>query len=96
MSKPLIAMWVGIGLLVLSWIFPPWRAAQLYDGRPVKVEDIGFHSIFSRLPTYGDNKSFRVDYGRLALIDMCLVAVAAGATLSLRSLLKNLACGRAD
>jgi hypothetical protein len=71
MNNPSIAIQAGLGLLVSSWLFPPW----VYKGG----ESEGFHFIFEKF-----SYAVRVDVGRLVLVDLCIVAVCAGVFMALK------------
>ncbi len=69
MNKTMMAMWVGIALLVVSWLFPPWK--DYNAGAPE------FRS-FIHVPGWNT-----LNVGKLLLIDAILVTVTAGAMISL-------------
>ncbi len=77
MNKPLIAILAGLGFLVISWLFPPWE--EQYGSRGFSYN--GFRFIF--MPA-GDYDSWRVCVVRLALIDLCIIAITAGVVLALK------------
>ena len=66
-------VWIGIFLLIASWMMPPW--VERRDG-----EFYGFHCALSH--PYHDRES--IDFGRLALIDLTILTLAAGAAWQLR------------
>lgn len=81
MSKAgFVSMWIGIALLVASWLFPPWTVISgnqtLYTG---------FASIFSG-PPLSDVSGFvsSIDYTKLAFIDISILVVAVGGMVSFR------------
>ena len=82
MKKPLIAILAGLGLLMLSWLFPPW---QMEVSAANHWEDVGFHCFLVKLPYLGmSHPGHRIDFGRLILMDLSIVAMTAGAVLVLR------------
>jgi hypothetical protein len=73
-KRQLIAMWVGIGLLVLTWTFPPiW-----HNGYGEGVPD-SYPMQFVALSHRG------VSWSRLALTNLSIIALSAGAILSFKS-----------
>ena len=76
-------MIAAIGLLVISWLFPPWTAA--IDSTPARYQvGAGFHSVFRSPEVWSDNRTFRIDWRKLCLIDLGIVLAAAGTVISVR------------
>jgi hypothetical protein len=78
-------MWVGIGFLVLSWLFPPWNQTRpnFYRNEYNPPSWVGFISIFADDP-YRQVRSLQLDWRRLMLVDLSIVVITAGAVYSLR------------
>lgn len=76
-------MWIGISLLVLSWLYPPWMYA--YRWTPKEIRLYGFSFIFdTRKDRYWFRDfQFTIDYQRLGMIDLAVSAVTAGAMVTL-------------
>lgn len=77
MDAKKIAVLVGLALLGLSWIFPPWYSTD-YRGRsqpPVRVSR-GFWPIVT--PTSWGLSENKLDYERLILIDLAIIVIAGG------------------
>jgi hypothetical protein len=62
---------LALAVLLASWLFP-YFVAYSYTGH--RGSDVGFHFLFSK-----GHQTERVDFARLFLTDLCIVAVAAGA-----------------
>lgn len=73
------AMWLGIALLVSTWLYPPWdlhstqSAYRGYEGHAVlwRYEDHGY-------------VTHHISWGRLLLSNAVIVVVTAGAMASCR------------
>ena len=76
-KKQLIVMWVGVGLIVLMGIFPPW--ILFMDAFGVKMHrDVGCHFIWARpVPSFKVATIF-IDIPRL-FYNLALVALVTGA-----------------
>lgn len=84
MNKPqLICLWIGIGLIVLAGLLPPW--VEVYDYGQVQTgKAIGHAWLFDPPePEYSD-VGVHLDYGRLFLIWLVIVGVTGGAIASFR------------
>lgn len=90
MRKPFIAMWVGIGTLVISWLFPPWTfIIDKVDPRhptrhAVATSFSGFRNVLLPHEVWSDNRTFQIDVEELLVIDIGIAAITAAAMLSLR------------
>ena len=88
MSKMLISMWVGIALLVASWLFPPWLKTEQrasFNGTISAIENSGHSFIFS--PPQGSaylRLSYQIDLKRVLMLDLAIVAITAGAIITFR------------
>ncbi len=82
-------MWVGIGLLVLSWLFPPWKYVEVsnYSKNSASRFEGCIFVFYSMNKPWDQYRSYSVDFQRLLLADLVIVALTAGAiaTLKLRS-----------
>lgn len=78
--RSLIAMWIGVGLLVLSWLFPPFVniTKERYKNE-VRTYHFGV-SVFTSTNYY-----WHPDFGRLLLIDSAIAAVTVAVMVSLRN-----------
>jgi hypothetical protein len=79
MNKRIIAMWVGIVLLVGSWLCPPWQETYFSDGEEWRTQPRGFHFIFNEF----DHNEPPLDEMRLLLIDLSIALLTAGAMATL-------------
>ncbi|MFA9476953.1 hypothetical protein ACERK3_01475 [Phycisphaerales bacterium AB-hyl4] len=84
MNKPqLICLWIGIALIVLAGLLPPW--VEVYDDGQVQAgKAIGHAWLFAPPePGYRD-AGMHLDYGRLLLIWLIVAGVTGGAIASFR------------
>lgn len=89
MSNPLMAILAGLGLLVLSWLFPPWIYTIKAKGGQAFIEErIGFAFLFKSQDSAAQT-TYAVDIPSLVLIDLCIVAISAGAFLTLKHFKKG-------
>jgi hypothetical protein len=90
MNRNTIAILTGLAALVLSWLFPPWINTYRWDGKFVEEAAIGPRFLFGKLPQPPGRHSieasytYRVDSGRLMLIDLCIAAMTVGVILVLK------------
>lgn len=81
MKKSLIAAWIGIGLLVVSWMFPPWH--RIINARTSHAE----YALEGFLPIWMPRNwcpQCSIDTSRLVLIDASIALVTAGLVVSFR------------
>lgn len=77
------AIAVGLGLLILSWLFPPWTA---WNGSALASDQsgAGFRSAFRTPEVWSDNRTFSIDWKMLTFIDLGILVVAASAVWSIK------------
>ena len=51
-KKQRLALWCGIGLVLLTGIFPPWKYLSINDGPNLTERPAGYSFIFLGAPTY--------------------------------------------
>ena len=85
MSKHFIALWAGIGLLVISWLIPPWTAMSESPQVAVHQMAAGFRCVFLPQEVWSDNRTFHIDVPLVLIIDLGIAAITAGAMVSLFS-----------
>ena len=73
-TPSILLMWVGIALLLVTWLFPPWQ------GLPVDPTLAQFRPLW-KMPGW-----FQIDTAKLALIDAMIVAVTSGLAVTLHRL----------
>ena len=66
--RTLVAMWIGIGLLTLSWLYPPWKDHAVSSQ----------FRFFLEPPPWND-----MGVERLVLIDLIIGSITAGAMATL-------------
>ena len=74
-------MWVGIGLLVLSWIFQP-GFVRTHSSNPAYAND-WTSDYFVAGVAFFLTRDFRPQYQWLAVIDAVIVSITAGAIATL-------------
>lgn len=88
MSKgQIIALWVGIFLLVASWLYPPWNWQFSDRSISATVSSAGFSSIFTNEHFHGvdiPGQVYTLDLPKMALIDLSIVVVTGAAIVTLR------------
>ncbi|MBI4469716.1 MAG: hypothetical protein HY650_10385 [Acidobacteria bacterium] len=96
-KEQLIVLWLGIGLISLIALFPPWTYTLTVteDGRTTESQrEAGYHPIFepprpqnaadpARAPTYADG--VRLDYPRIAIQLAVVVLIVGGLFWTFRS-----------
>jgi len=78
-----VALWVGIGVLVLMLVFPPWVGIQSLSrtANITNVYPLGYAPLFSPPPA-GAGK--QVDFGRLSIQCLAVVLVTGGMIYTLK------------
>ena len=85
-KRQLVVMWVGIGLIVLMGVYPPWvntiRGAGIYAEM-----SLGYHVITDPPSPLGNPRAngIKLDTPRLALQVGLVAVVSGGLLLSLKS-----------
>jgi hypothetical protein len=89
--KQTVVVWIGLVLLIASWLYPPWVQAPGYErhtlpsGRSFELTITphhvdGFYCIFDPW-----NTSMRLDWMRLLVVDLIVVAIIGGLLFTFRS-----------
>ena len=76
-NKQLIVLWIGVGLIVLMCLFPPWVRVLRMSGGTLR-EGYGYHCVFMPPPLNNKRWSPYLDTSRL-IIQCITVAVLTGA-----------------
>ncbi len=88
LGKPVRAILAGIGLLALTWLFPPWlRTIKNTSGHVLRVDRIGFAFLLDTPNGLGASTltaAYAVDVPRLVLLDLIAAAATAGAFIVLQ------------
>ena len=82
-DMPLVAFWIGIGLLALSWLYPP-RTAVIGSRPFLRHEVADSWWVFGPDQVWTDDRTFQIDIQGLLGIDFAIAAVAGSAIISLR------------
>jgi hypothetical protein len=69
-------VWIALILLIASWLYPPWVSGRYY----ISSHPDGFYFLFDSW-----NTGMQVDWLRLGLIDLIVVAIAGGRLFTLRT-----------
>jgi hypothetical protein len=85
-QKQTLAVWIALTLLIASWIYPPWivhTARKRLFGVP---SDASYHRVWHFLLDSGSGSpaDFRIDWLRLFVLDLIIVAAAGGVLFTIR------------
>lgn len=80
-----IALGIGVAVIVLASLFPPWVRSYSFSSREGRIEQPeGYHFLLSGPSGLRGIDSARVDYGRLGIQYVIIAAVTATAIVFVR------------